>query len=96
MLKGHDLNYLSKQPITVGLKLIDKEIQKTEEHKAWQMWVAVYPDMIKPCQFTKQNVPLMEFKPFSEFYRQATQKISHRTSAEILKEAYLIRKTLGK
>jgi len=76
--------------------LINKEIQKKEEHKAWQMWLSLYPDMIKPSQITKDKGPLLSFEPFSDFYRRNTQQTSQRPAEEILTEARSIRIALGK
>jgi len=50
--------------------------------------------MTIPSPHTKGNKPIMTFKPFSEFYRKVTSKVSERPAEEILDEAYKIRQAI--
>jgi len=74
--------------------LLQKAHEKEQEERAWQQWLTLYPHMTIPSPHTKGNKPIMTFKPFSEFYRKVTSKVSERPAEEILDEAYKIRQAI--
>jgi len=82
VLSAHyNMNHLSNKPFSFLPSLIYKAIEKREEKKAWDMWIARYPHMDEKT-----------FVPFNEFYRKITMKISKRPSSDILNEAIEIHK----
>lgn len=87
MNRYHDMEYFNKQPIKIGISLINKAIEKREEQRAWGMWISKYPYMTKDS-----------FVPFSQFYNQQTHThtVSKRSTEDILREAEDIREKLEK
>lgn len=84
MSRYNDMNHFNKLPIQAGISLIYKAIEKKEEQKAWEMWLMKYQHMDKSS-----------FIPFSQFYKQQTQrKISMRATEDILQEAKAIREKI--
>jgi glycerol-3-phosphate O-acyltransferase len=66
-----------------GAELIIKALKKTEEDKAWDMWLTLYPNMDKKT-----------FIPFSDFFKQSTTKQvakTPQTKDEILAKAEELR-----
>lgn len=61
--------------------------EQEQEERAWEQYLTLYPLMVAPSPHTKQNKPLVPFKPFSEFLRKSTNKLSVRPTEEILEEA---------
>jgi len=46
-------------------RLLLAAVQKREEGKAWEMWLALYPHMTVPQPGAKK--PMLKFQPFSIF-----------------------------
>lgn len=71
--------------------------KKKQEQRAWEMWIALYPDMIVPRPLYKE--PALRFVPFSEFYDKQTarpQSVTSKTKEEILADADMILQSLRK
>lgn len=68
-------------------------VQKREEGRAWEMWLALYPLMIVPQPGEKQ--PRIKFQPFSTFLKKIQGpplKADERTPEEIIAKFEGIRK----
>lgn len=77
------MNFVMNLDIDDFIPLILQAIDKREERKAWEMWLMKYQKMDKNT-----------FKPFSDFFISARQKIepvTKKSTDEILKDAYEIR-----
>jgi hypothetical protein len=67
-------------PLSFGNKVILREIEKKEEHRAWEMWLTKYPQMDKKS-----------FIPFSKFYKKIKEPLVHIPTEDILKDIEEIR-----
>jgi hypothetical protein len=85
LLSAYNIEHISKMPLTFGVKAIFYEIEKKEERKAWEMWLALYPNM------GKKN-----FIPFTKFYKKMKQPIDKTPTEDILKDIESIRKAQKK
>lgn len=76
-------------PLSFGCKVILREIEKREEKKAWDIWIARYPHMIIPSFGSKK--PPLEFVTFSKFYKKLKAPIDNTPDEDILKDVEAIR-----
>lgn len=84
MHSTYDFNYILKLEIKLVTKLLIKALDKKEERKAWEMWLAKYPDMTKET-----------FIPFSEYYTKLTSPMKIESKEEILNKVYDIIKMIN-
>ena len=76
------LDYVFNLDIDSGVRQILKAVQKNDEERHWEMWLANLPHMNKKT-----------FVPFGKFYRPKSldsQVLPTRTKEEILSDAEMI------
>ena len=80
---GYGLEYVRRQPIPMVRRLLITALEKREEGKAWEMWLALYPHMILPQPGAKR--PPLKFIPFSKFYEgQSAPRNDELTAEQII------------
>ena len=63
-------------------RLLITALEKREEGKAWEMWLALYPHMIIPQPGAKK--PMLKFQPFSKFYEGQSKPHDELTAEQII------------
>ncbi|CAM4186444.1 hypothetical protein L1N85_11425 [Paenibacillus alkaliterrae] len=81
-------------PVPSALKMVEKATEKREEQKLWDLWLALYPDMIIPRPMAKG--PALKFESFERFSsRLKAPTVSARSAEEILAEAEEIHRRIA-
>jgi len=78
-----NIDFVYNLPWQDGIKLINKAIEKTVEHKDWEVWLSVYPNMTEET-----------FVPFGKFKERKPEKPKKpkQTAEEMIAKAEELRK----
>ena len=93
LLRSYSWDYLQRQSVSILRRLLLVAINRREEQKAWEMWLALYPSMVVPQPGAKQ--PSVKFQPFSKFLAKAQgvqPKNPELTAEEIIAKYEEVRK----
>ena len=72
-----DINFVLNLDYELGIKLINKALEKQQEDRMWLLYAGIYPNMDKKT-----------FVPFEKFFKKPKDiKVSKRPAEEILQEA---------
>jgi hypothetical protein len=77
------------------LKLAAKAVEKREEERAWQEWVAIYPDMVVPRPGArKPPIQFISFRKYLARMKNPKVQVSSKTNEEIAAQTARIREKI--
>lgn len=90
-----DMQFVMNLEVEDFLRLAAKAFEKREEERAWQEWLAVYPDMVVPRPGSKKpSLQFISFRKYLARMKSPKAQISTKTNEEIAAQTARIRAKL--